>query len=94
MVPHHRRYIPGTMVVETTWHTPTGWLVVQDLMVIRHTDDGTCGGPATGGPLPTGRRRGCCCARPRCVSGKVEMIANCVPLFNYGVGHRTMGVRR
>ena len=35
LVPHHRRYIPGTMVVETTWHTPTGWLVVQDAMVIR-----------------------------------------------------------
>ena len=41
MVPHQRRYVPGTMVVETTWHTPTGWLVVQDLMVIRKVDDGT-----------------------------------------------------
>ena len=28
-VPHQRRYVPGTMVLETTWHTPTGWLVVQ-----------------------------------------------------------------
>ena len=27
-VPHHRRYIPGTMALETTWHTPSGWLVV------------------------------------------------------------------
>jgi len=27
-VPHQRRYVPGTMVLETTWHTPTGWLVV------------------------------------------------------------------
>ena len=41
MVPHHRRYVPGTMVVETTWHTPTGWLVVQDLMVIRKVEGGT-----------------------------------------------------
>ena len=40
LVPHHRRYIPGTMVVETTWHTPTGWLVVQDFMVIRKVDEG------------------------------------------------------
>ena len=23
-VPHNRRYVPGTMVLETTWHTPTG----------------------------------------------------------------------
>ena len=40
VVPHHRRYVPGTMVVETTWHTPTGWLVVQDLFVVRKVDGG------------------------------------------------------
>ena len=34
-VPHQRRYMPGTMVLETTWHTPTGWLVVEDLLVVR-----------------------------------------------------------
>ncbi len=34
-VPHNRRYVPGTMVLETTWHTPTGWLLVQDLLVVR-----------------------------------------------------------
>ena len=37
-VPHHRRYVPGTMVLETTWHTPTGWLVVHDLLVMGRTD--------------------------------------------------------
>jgi len=36
-VPHHRRYVPGTMVLETTWHTPTGWLVVHDLLVMGRT---------------------------------------------------------
>ena len=35
MVPHQRRYIPGTMVLETTWHTPNGWLLVQDFLVMR-----------------------------------------------------------
>ena len=40
MVPHQRRYVPGTMVLETTWHTPTGWLLVQDLLVIRPVTDG------------------------------------------------------
>src|SRR6516162_9314040 len=34
-VPHQRRYLPGTMVLETTWHTPTGWLVVHDFLVVR-----------------------------------------------------------
>ena len=36
--PHHRRYVPGTMVLETTWHTPAGWLVVHDLLVMGRTD--------------------------------------------------------
>src|SRR5262245_16875632 len=30
--PDHRRYVPGTNVLETTWHTPTGWLTVHDLL--------------------------------------------------------------
>src|SRR5262245_5171855 len=38
-VPHQRRYLPGTMVLETTWHTPTGWLVVHDLLVVRPVED-------------------------------------------------------
>ena len=64
-VPHHRRYVPGTMVVETTWHTPTGWLVVQDLLVIRKVDGRPRPpGRATGGPRPTRRPPESCSARP------------------------------
>jgi GH15 family glucan-1,4-alpha-glucosidase len=33
-VPHQRRYLPGTNVLETSWHTPTGWLTVTDLLVV------------------------------------------------------------
>ena len=40
-VPHHRRYVPGTMVLETTWHTPTGWLLVEDFLVVERCDDAT-----------------------------------------------------
>ncbi len=32
-VPSHRRYLPGSMVLETTWQTPTGWLQVYDCLV-------------------------------------------------------------
>ena len=42
-VPNQRRYVPGTNVLETTWHTPTGWLTVWDLLVM--------------GPAPTDERR-------------------------------------
>ena len=33
-VPDQRRYIPGTMVLETTWHTPSGWMTIEDLLVV------------------------------------------------------------
>src|SRR5438046_10089762 len=33
-VPAGRRYVPGTLVVETSWETRTGWLVVQDRLVV------------------------------------------------------------
>ncbi len=83
VVPHHRRYVPGTMVVETTWHTPTGWLVVQDLFVVRKVD---------GGPRRLEYRRaptdsaaaGVLLRTARCISGKVEIEVSCVPLFEYG----------
>src|SRR3954470_12003401 len=25
-VPNARRYLPGTMIIETSWGTPTGWI--------------------------------------------------------------------
>ena len=34
IVPSQRRYVPGTLVLETTWQTPDGWLVVQDCLVL------------------------------------------------------------
>src|SRR5262245_37005612 len=33
-VPAARVYVPGTNVIETTWKTPTGWVVVRDAMTI------------------------------------------------------------
>jgi alpha,alpha-trehalase len=83
-VPHHRRYVPGTMVLETTWHTPTGWLVVQDFMVIRPVG-------ADGGRRADYRRApgdsaatGTLARTATCIEGRVEIITNCVPNFEYG----------
>ena len=33
-VPTSRHYVPGTTVLETTWHCPTGWAVVQDALTV------------------------------------------------------------
>src|SRR4051794_41119533 len=32
-VPAARRYVPGTLVLETSWQTPGGWLVVTDALL-------------------------------------------------------------
>ena len=32
--PSSRRYLPGTMVLETSWGTPTGWIIVRDVLLI------------------------------------------------------------
>ena len=82
-VPHQRRYLPGTMIMETTWHTPNGWLLVQDFLSI--------------GPVPKGARRPQYRRAPNdaaaignlvrvatCIGGRVEMTVNCVPLLDYG----------
>src|SRR5919205_889362 len=41
-VPAGRRYLPGTMVMETTWGTRTGWIIVRDVLLIgpwHHEED-------------------------------------------------------
>jgi alpha,alpha-trehalase len=82
-VPQQRRYVPGTMVLETTWQTPTGWMTVQDFLAV---------GPAGGGerradyhraPADTGAI-GALVRIATCISGRVEVMVNCAPLFDYG----------
>ncbi|HXA74398.1 MAG TPA: glycoside hydrolase family 15 protein [Acidimicrobiales bacterium] len=82
-VPHHRRYIPGTMALETTWHTPSGWLVVEDLLVVQSMEDGqrrTDYRRAPGDAAPSG----VLLRVATCIEGHVEVIANLVPVFEYG----------
>ena len=33
-VPAARRYLPGTMVLETSWGTDTGWIIVRDVLLL------------------------------------------------------------
>ncbi len=83
-VPHDRRYLPGTMVLETTWHTPNGWLVVQDLLLIRPIDDNAPRRPGYR-RAPTDAAAATVLLRTAtCISGTVEVEAVCIPLFNYG----------
>src|SRR5436190_21279015 len=33
-VPAARRYLPGTMILETSWGTSTGWIIVRETLLI------------------------------------------------------------
>jgi len=83
-VPAQRRYIPGTMIAETTWHTPMGWVTTTDLLVVGPTD------PTK--RLPHYRRapgdtaaRATLLRMATCTSGRVEMEVSCLPLFDFGI---------
>jgi GH15 family glucan-1,4-alpha-glucosidase len=84
MVPAARRYIPGTMVLETTWFTRTGWCVVRDALSM--------------GPWHHERAHESSHRRPptdfdadhvlirlvHCAEGMVEINLNCEPVLDYG----------
>jgi GH15 family glucan-1,4-alpha-glucosidase len=84
VVPNSIRYLPGTMILETTWGTPSGWLIVRDAMTI---------GPWRGSSIDEGIH-----TRPptdndadhvfirtlECIQGVVQVEAVCEPMFGYG----------
>ncbi|MGO8960866.1 MAG: trehalase-like domain-containing protein [Streptosporangiaceae bacterium] len=82
-VPQQRQYVPGTMVLETTWHTPGGWLVVRDLLVTDRTDVGHRREHYHRAPTDYGAT-GVLLRTATCISGQVEVMADCAPLFSRG----------
>jgi GH15 family glucan-1,4-alpha-glucosidase len=83
-VPHQRRYVPGTMVLESTWHTPTGWLIVQDLLVVGPVQDSVRRPDYRRAPRELAAA-GTLLRMATCIEGHVEVVANLVPVFEYGV---------
>ncbi len=83
-VPAARRYLPGTNILETTWATPTGWVIIRDVLLI--------------GPWHHDRERSASHRRPptdydadhvllrtaRCVNGEMQLTLECEPVFDYG----------
>ncbi|MGI8564332.1 MAG: glycoside hydrolase family 15 protein [Candidatus Dormibacter sp.] len=84
MVPAGRRYLPGTLVLETTWRTRTGWLIIRDALCLgpwyhEHRRSGTHRRP------PTDHEAEHMLVRTaRCIIGTVELSLDCEPVFNYG----------
>jgi GH15 family glucan-1,4-alpha-glucosidase len=81
--PTARFYEPGTNVMVTTWHTPSGWLEVRDALVL---------GPSTGPDATTPHTRPpgdddaehLLVRTARCIAGSVEVEVVCEPAFDYG----------
>jgi len=83
-VPAGRRYLPGTMVLETTWGTRTGWVIVRDVLLVgpwHHDTDRS----KTHRRSPTDNDADHVLLRTlRCVNGHVEMHMECEPRLDYG----------
>jgi GH15 family glucan-1,4-alpha-glucosidase len=91
-VPQQRRYVPGTMVLETTWQTATGWMTVQDFLAVGPVPDGARRADYHRAPADTGAV-GALVRIATCISGRVEVMVNCAPLFNYGTDAGTWGYK-
>jgi GH15 family glucan-1,4-alpha-glucosidase len=84
VVPLSVRYVPGTMVLETTWLTPSGWLVVHDGLTIGewhddHADESSHTRPPTDNDADHMLVRVI-----ECVQGSVQVEVVCEPIFDYG----------
>ncbi|MBA2256037.1 MAG: glycoside hydrolase family 15 protein, partial [Thermoleophilaceae bacterium] len=86
-VPAARRYLPGTMVLETSWGTRGGWIIVRDLLLIgpwHHENDRS----DTHRRSPTDYDAAHVLLRlVRCVNGEVQVNLDCEPVFDYGRVH-------
>ncbi|HMC67653.1 MAG TPA: trehalase-like domain-containing protein, partial [Mycobacteriales bacterium] len=83
-VPAARRYLPGTMALETSWGTATGWIIVRDVLLIgpwHHEDELS----HTHRRAPTDYDADHVLLRTvRCVNGEVQVELDCEPMFDYG----------
>jgi alpha,alpha-trehalase len=82
-VPTQRRYLPGSMVLETTWRTSTGWVVVHDSLAVGEFEGN--------GRRPDRRRppgdfvaRNVLLRVATCIDGEAELLLDCLPVFDYG----------
>jgi len=83
-VPASRRYLPGTMVLETSWGTRGGWIIVRDVMLIgpwHHEQERSHRYRRS----PTDYDSDHVLLRMvRCVNGEAQVNLDCEPSFDYG----------
>ncbi|CCH77568.1 Glycoside hydrolase [Nostocoides japonicum T1-X7] len=83
-VPADRRYLPGTMILETSWGTPTGWIIVRDALLIGPWHHETTRSHSHR-RAPTDYDSDHVLLRTvRCVVGSVQISLDCSPMLDYG----------
>ncbi len=82
-VPSNRIYEPGTNVLNTTWHTPTGWAIVRDALTIGPTHRQDEVTPHTRAPTDEDAHH-LLVRTVVCIEGSVDMELFCEPDFDYG----------
>jgi GH15 family glucan-1,4-alpha-glucosidase len=84
LVPAGRRYLPGTNVLETTWQTRTGWLIVRDALVMGPWTDEHGRREEYRRPPGDYQAEHMLVRAVRCIQGQVDLVLNCEPVFDYG----------
>jgi GH15 family glucan-1,4-alpha-glucosidase len=81
--PATQAYEPGTNTLVTTWHTPSGWVVVHDALTMgpRACEDTVT--PHTRPPADDDADH-MLVRTVRCIDGSVEIELVCEPVFDYG----------
>jgi GH15 family glucan-1,4-alpha-glucosidase len=82
-VPASRDYVSGTNVLETTWQTPSGWVVVRDGLTMgpRQGEDQMT--PHTRPPADDDADH-LLVRTVTCIDGQAEIDLVCEPVFDYG----------
>jgi GH15 family glucan-1,4-alpha-glucosidase len=82
-VPADRRYLPGTMVLETSWGSETGWVVVRDVLLIGPWHEDRPSGDYRRAPTDY-QAEHVLLRTARCVNGEMQVSLDCEPMFDYG----------
>ena len=93
-VPAARRYLPGTMILETSWGTPTGWVIVRDCLLIGPWHHETSRSNSHRRAPTDYDCEHVFLREVRCVNGEVQMSLDCSPMFELRPGTGDLDLQR
>ena len=83
IAPVSRRYVPGTNVLETTWMTGSGWVVIRDGLTVGDWRQDNDFQPHRR-PPPDDEAEHVLVRQIECLQGEVDIEMICEPAFDYG----------